>query len=377
MTKRRALMWLVGLAAFAAALYLVIRQTRDLTDFAVYRTAGARIVAAEPLYRPEDGHFVFKYLPAFAYVAVPFAIAAPEPAKASWFALSFGWLVFFVWGSIRALPDRRRAIGPLVVWTLVVMAKSDVRELALGQVNALLGGLLVASLLLVTRELPRLAGILVGVAAFVKPYALLLVPWLVVMTGVPAVVACGATVLVGLGLPALSYGWNGNLGLLSDWFRTVTETTAPNLLLPENVSFLSMWAKWIGAGPAATSLAVLTTVGALGFAGLTLLRRGAVRAPGYLEFALLLLLIPLLTPQGWDYMLLLATPAVVCLVDRWSSLALAWRIVVAVALALVALPMRELFGPAVTRSVLGSGALTVAALVVGAGLVRLRWRGEA
>jgi hypothetical protein len=48
-------------------------------------------------------------------------------------------------------------------------------------------------------------------------------------------------------------------------------------------------------------------------------RRRTVREPAYLEFGLLMLLIPLLSPQGWDYVLLVATPAVMILVDRWRE----------------------------------------------------------
>jgi len=45
---------------------------------------------------------------------------------------------------------------------------------------------------------------------------------------------------------------------------------------------------------------------------------GAVRASlaDYLDAALLLFVIPLLSPQGWDYVLLVATPAVMLLLDR-------------------------------------------------------------
>src|SRR5262245_59511723 len=104
-TRRRALVWLAAFVVLVPATYVAIRQTRDLTDFAVYRTAGARVLTAAPLYRSEDGHFVFKYLPAFAYAIVPFAVVSAEVAKALWFTLSAGWLALFVWGSIRALPD--------------------------------------------------------------------------------------------------------------------------------------------------------------------------------------------------------------------------------------------------------------------------------
>ena len=96
MTRRQAAIGIVALAALAAVLYLAIRQTRDLTDFEVYRTAGTRLLHAEPLYRAEDGHFVFKYLPAFAFGVVPFAVMGPDAAKVAWFALTFALLVWFV-----------------------------------------------------------------------------------------------------------------------------------------------------------------------------------------------------------------------------------------------------------------------------------------
>ena len=55
-------------------------------------------------------------------------------------------------------------------------------------------------------------------------------------------------------------------------------------------------------------------------------RRARVSSPSYLEFGLLMLLVPLISPQGWDYVLLLATPAVVCLVDRFDEVTMPWRI---------------------------------------------------
>ena len=80
-----------------------------MVDFDVYRTAGARALAAEPLYRAEDGHYQFKYLPAFAMVMAPFARIDREAAQAIWFALSTGLLTAFVRWSVRGLPERRRS----------------------------------------------------------------------------------------------------------------------------------------------------------------------------------------------------------------------------------------------------------------------------
>ena len=83
---------------------------------------------------------------------------------------------------------------------------------------------------------------------------------------------------------------------------------------------------------------------------------------------------PLLSPQGWDYVLLLATPAVVCLMDRWPELTNGWRLFTGAALALMGLTIfdlmgRELYGRFMARSI-----VSVAALAAVAALAHLRWR---
>jgi hypothetical protein len=371
MTRR--LTMLAILAVASLAMYAAVRAHRDLTDFEVYRTAATRAAAAEPLYRAGDGHYQFKYLPAFAVAARPLTWMRPEPAKLVWFALSFGMVLVFVRTLVVALPERRIPAVALGALTGLVTAKFFVRELALGQTNALLGLLLLPAVVGASRR-PRLAGVLVGAAVFVKPYAILFLPWLAITQPIGAIVAAGGTLAAGLLLPATVYGWSGNLGLLRDWYHTVQDTTAPNLVHPDNVSLASMWAKWLGAGAPASALAVASGVALIAvICGVVLLRRRARRA-GYLEGGLLMLAMPLLSPQGWDYMLLLGTPAVVAAIDRWRELPIAWR-VVGVAIAIVfATPLR-LFVPVESyNAAMSSGATSVAAVLLVAVGAYLRGR---
>ena len=110
----------------------------------------------------------------------------------------------------------------LLLLTVLLMAKFYLHELTLGQTNILLGTLLVAALLAVQIDHPLVAAGLIGAAAFVKPYALVLLPWLAFSYGA-ATIGVGLAVLgVGLLLPALVYGWSGNLQLLVGWYQTVT-----------------------------------------------------------------------------------------------------------------------------------------------------------
>ena len=369
----RPLIWPVICLTIAAAIYQS-RIVREMADFEVYRTAANRALAGEPLYRAEDGHFRFKYLPAFALAMAPFALVDREAAKAIWFALSAGLLTAFVRWSVRALPERRRSERALLWLTVLFMAKFYAHELTLGQTNILLGVLLVGSLLAVQVDQPYLAGVLIGAAAFIKPYALLLLPWLGFTYGAAAALCAASVLVAGLVLPALVYGWSGNVDQLLSWFSTVSGTTEGTLLGADNVSLAAMWAKWIGIGAPATALATLTTGAALGLVATVWVRRRDIANPDYLEFALLLLLIPLLSPQGWDYVLLLGTPAVICLLDRWSEVSREWKVATAVSLVLMGLTIYDVMGRTLYARFMAMSIVSVAALGAAVALTHLRWK---
>jgi hypothetical protein len=365
--------WPTVFILLAAGLYRAKIQ-REMADFEVYRTAATRIIHAEPLYRASDGHYQFKYLPAFALAMTPFALIDREAAKAMWFALSAGLLTAFVRWSVRGLPERRRPEPVLLTLTALLMLKFYAHELTLGQTNIVLGTLIVGGLLAAQIDAPRVTGALIGAAVFVKPYALLLLPWIAFSYGVAALAWAGAVLLAGLLIPATLYGWSGNFHLLAEWLRTVTGSTAANLLGADNVSLAAMWAKWIGLGTPATALATMTTGLVLGLVAVTWVRRRTVDNPDYLECALLMLVIPLLSPQGWDYVLLLGTPAVVCLLDRWSDVSRPWQIVTALSLALMGLTLFDLMGRRLYGEFMALSIVTVAALGAAAALVHLRWK---
>jgi hypothetical protein len=351
-----------------------VRVRHEMIDFITWRQAVVRSLHAESLYRVEDGHYQFKYLPMFALIMAPFGVMGPEAGKVLWFAILVALLTALLRGAIAALPARRLPAATLGWITGLLMAKFYAHELVLGQTNLPLAVLLLGALVAAQHDRPSLAGALTGLAVFVKPYALILVPWLLAAHGWSAAISAGAVVAAGLVLPAVVYGWTGNLDLLRDWARTVTDSTSPNLLGSDNVSIAAMWAKWIGPGAPAATLAWVTMAALAVLIGLAWRRRRTVAAPDYLECALLMLLVPLISPQGWDYVLLLATPAVVCLVDRWPEVGQPWQVALAIALALMGLTMFDLMGRTLYRQFMALSLVSVCALVVAAGLVHLRWR---
>jgi len=371
--RLRPFVWPVTIAVLAVAVFTT-RISDEMVDFGIYRTAAARALHAEPLYQSGDGPGRFTSLPAFAIGMTPLAVLGEEAAKVIWFSLSVGLLVALVRWSVSALPARQLSPTPLTWLTVMFMGKFYAHELMLGQANILLGALLVGALLAAQIDKPVAAGVLIGLGAFVKPYAIILAPWLAVGSGVAGTLAAAAVLVAGLLLPAAFYGWTGNLELLSAWYGAVSGPTAPNLLGADNISFAAMWAKWLGPGQAASVLAATTGTAAIGLAIFVWMRRHTVEEPDYLEFALLMMLIPLLSPQGWDYVLLLATPAVVCLVDRWRLLTLSRRIFLGAALALMGLTLFDVMGRELYARFMAMSIVTVAASALLLMLARLRWR---
>jgi hypothetical protein len=365
---------LVGAAAVLLALLFAARVSHKMPDLEVYWTAAARAHRAEPLYRAEDGHYQFKYLPAFAVLAIP-AAALPLPsAKALWFCASVLLLVALVALSLATLPERRRAAWALVALTVVVMLKFYGHELVLGQVNVLFGVLVAGAIAALKRRHEATAGALVALAIVVKPYAIIFLPWLLARRNAAAIGAAAAGGLALVAMPAVVYGGHDDILLHQAWWRTVTESTAPNLTNADNVSIAAMWAKWIGAGAAATMLAAATSAAVLGAAVAVFVRRSAVSFPEGLEGALLLTCIPLLSPQGWDYVFLVSTPAVLFIVNYADRLPATMRTVTILALGIIGLSLYDVMGRAAYAAFMAWSIVTVCYFVVIAALCTLRLR---
>jgi Glycosyltransferase family 87 len=370
--RTRALLGVLAVVSLVAV--FTTRVSRKMPDFEVYRTAGSRALAAEPLYRADDGHFQFKYLPAFAVLASPLALVPLTAAKGGWFAVSAVLMLVLLGLSVRAMPEVRRPPALLLVITFLAMAKFYAHELVLGQVNLLFAVLVVLAIVWMRSGRDAAAGVLLALAVVVKPYAVLFAPWLVTRRNRTAFVSMAAGLLVLLLLPIARYGWDGNLRLLGEWWQTVTSTTTPNLTNPDNVSLSAMFTRWMGPDSPAPILAATTGGILLVLAAVVMAGRGSLTAPDTLEGSLLLLLIPLLSPQGWDYVLLIGTPAVMLLVNDVSSLPRGLRVATVVAIAVIALSIYDLIGRAAYATFMGLSLITVCVVIEVAALVALRFR---
>ncbi len=332
-------------------------------DFGVYLTAGSRVVAGENLYRAEDGHWQYKYLPAFAFVIAPLSLLPPVAARAVWFSVSIGLLIWFVTLSLRLLPDQRRSTRFLVWMLILAMGKFYIREIGLGQTNILLALLAMLALDAGRKGRERTVGLLLAAATAVKPYAILFWPWLVARRRVGAAAWFVAGLVAVVTLPVVRYGVDGNLDLLRGLWTVVTTSTAPNLAGQDNASLAGTFASWFGVGPLAGRLALGAAILLVGACTWTFRQRVGTPLPEYLETGVILFLIPLLSPQGWDYVLLVGTPVVLVLLDRSGALAPSLRWLLFACLAIAGLSIWDVMGRELYRSFMMARVVTVCALI--------------
>jgi hypothetical protein len=256
--------------------------------------------------------------------------------------------------------------------TIIALGKFYVREVGLGQGNLLLAVVVLLAVAQWRAGRNGAAGALVAAATVVKPYAIIFLPYLLGRRRFRAAGVFLLALLLAVWLPALRYGLYGNVQLLRGWWATVTTSTAPNLIGQDNISIAGMFAVWLGVGPVASALALATAALLVAVCSGVLLRRAGVPFPEYLDAAVLLLLMPLLSPQGWDYVLLVSTPAVMLILDRLDEFAKPQRWLAVACLALAGLTFWDVMGRDLFRAFMMSRIITVCALIEVGLVLRLR-----
>ena len=380
---------LVVVISVAIGLAFAFKVSGKMPDFEVYWRAGQRAAAGEALYRADDGHYQFKYLPVFALMVSPLTRLDQQSARAVWFVVSVVSLAMLVLISVRLWPPVGRGFSPgvgtspsppaigtwlVVLLTLIVLGKFFSRELVLGQANAMFGVITAGAVLALSQRRERLAGALVALGVVFKPYGLILLPWLIARRRLSSIVTFAAGLLIAVALPLLRYDPGTVLDLHRQWWATVRDSTAPNLSNPDNVSWLAMYARWLGEGALARSIWLLTLAAVAAVVVWMWGRRRDVESPERLEGALLLMLVPLVSPQGWDYVLLLAAPAVVGLITHLRDQPRWLTGVSSLAMAAIGLTIYDVMGRTAYHAFMMASGITLCTFVLIAGLVGLRAR---
>lgn len=341
--KRSGLLWL-GMALLLFALLFVFQIKHNMVDFQVNFEAGKRLRWAESLYQYEDQHFMFKYLPVSAIVYAPLTFLPLDAAKAIWYlsiVICSGLIVYL---SYRILPESKTVARYFWLLPPLILIKFFFRELDLGQINSLVTLVLLLMIWALSASKDLWAGVLWGLSVALKPYSLIFFPYLLVKKKFKSLWIG----LLGIGLafliPALYYGFKGNLEVHKEWWQTLSQST-PNLLSTwDNISIIAFFMKWTGNRSLSLILAGLV-IGLVALLMLWLIYKGkAVSNPIVLEGAALLLLTPLVSPLGWDYTLFMALPAVMILIYNFSAFPRAWKVLLVINWAVIFLSVYDIMG---------------------------------
>ena len=341
--------WKLGLLIlllFLSILAFHYRIKDEMIDFEVNWKAGLRLRTGETLYRETDGHYQFKYLPFSAFLYLPLTYLPLSWAKGVWFALVLlsSVLIFYLSHRLIRVEGSKNLVIPL--FAAFILARYFIREIQLGQINAFITLLLVLMISFLCRKdsAEKEAGFFQGLASALKLYALIFLPYFLLRK---KWLSLGIGLLVlGLALlaPSLFYGIKGNFVVLGEWKASLSLSSPPLFSSQDNVSLIGLLAKWAGR----LDLALLFYLIILFFLGVflffLLIRGKNVSSPLPLDGFLLLGLIPLLSPLGWDYTFLSWAPALVLLLYHFPKFPPLARVFLVCNLAFIALSLYDLMG---------------------------------
>jgi hypothetical protein len=382
MANRSSVVLLLSLLLVSFSLIFLLKVKNEMVDFEVNYRAAQRLRQGETLYRASDGHYQFKYMPFSAFLYFPISFLDLSSAKAVWYVvvlLSSG-LVFFLTLKLLRLDKKKSLIVGLL--SFLIMARYFFRELQLGQINALITLLLLLMIWPLVQEKGLesrhfASGLFWGLATALKPYAIIFLPYFILRKKGGALASGLVVLILAFLAPAIFYGLQGNIEVLDEWQSSLRASTPSLFSSQDNISVIGFLTKWTGRPDASLAIYLIALAG-LGLLVLFLfLRKVKVSERILLECFLLLALIPLISPLGWDYTLLSSTPAVMLILVHFDKYRSFWKAVLCLNFAVIALSLFDLLGRNLYASFMSWSIITVNFLILIGYLVYLRIKGHA
>jgi len=365
---------ILGFFAFAAL--FLLRAKEEMVDFEVNYKAGQRISLGETLYRIEDGHYQFKYSPFSALLYMPLSYLPLSLAKAIWFFLIL-FSIYFIMLTARHLLRLGNKNILLTVLPLLILAKFFLRELQLGQINALITMILLFMVRCLTSDEEHhtvppkiLTGVLWGISTALKPYTLVFLFYFLIKKKWIAGISGIIILLASFCIPSFFYGLDGNMSVHQEWISTLSRSTPALLDSQDNISIIGFLMKWT-ANQKISIYSFLGLMITLAFFFLFLVLRGKKRAP-VLDSSILLILIPLLSPLGWDYTLLMSVLGVMIILVHFYDYPLFWRGFLIFNLCVIALSLYDLLGRELYAQFMSWSVITINFLILIGYLAYLR-----
>ena len=190
----------------------IINNRFWLSDFEVYYKAAQRISHGENLYQhSEDGHYIFKYSPTSALLFIPFTIFSFSIAKYIYWCLLTALIITGFYLCIKNINpglftlQNKKPVNKVVLLATLILAVHFLRELHLGQVNYLLLFIYIFALHSLNKGKWKLFSVLLGMSIFIKPFAMIFIPYLLIQKKYRALMLFIFSILVFAILPKLFY----------------------------------------------------------------------------------------------------------------------------------------------------------------------------
>jgi hypothetical protein len=373
---------LLILFAFILLLSLFLLKVQEhMIDFEVNYKAGKRLGGAESLYQVEDGHFMFKYLPSSALLYLPLSFLPLNAAKAFWYFIVAFCLCSLVYVSAKILPLEERKSVYLLIFPPLILARYFLRELHLGQINALVTMILLFMIWFLIYEKNTMpskkdvyAGLLWGLAIALKPYALIFLPYFLLKKKWKSLLSGAGFLFLALLIPAAFYGFRGNIIILKEWISTLSRSAPALLASQDNISIIAFFMKWTENQNLSFLLSGLVMV-LLAFLVLAviLIGRKIDRSP-VLECSILLILIPLISPLGWDYTLLMSVLGVTIIIRNFSGYSKFWRGFLVFNFFIITFSLYDIMGRDLYAGFMSWSVITINFLILIGFLMHLRFR---
>ena len=221
----------------------LVNNRFQLNDFLVYYSAADQFVQGQDIYGISFGlaSGFYKYSPVVVFFFIPFTFLSFKVAAVIYYFLTV-FVIILLFRNLCQLLDkfffsfRQKTAVIIACLALLTTANHFLRELHLGNINALLllGVLNVILLSFNNRKIA--AGILLGLCILFKPHFLILAPLFLLRKEFKLLTSFAVTGVVGLFLPAVFVGFSKNGQLLAEWVQTITSHNAPCSLYPNNIS---------------------------------------------------------------------------------------------------------------------------------------------
>jgi len=216
---------LVGFIAIllVSAVKVIDKSLEDRTAFLRWSEHAETLKQGQTVYGDEGGRY--PNLPFMLMILIPFYALGPVGGSIAWLLVKYLLIIFIFWATIHVAQNNG---PPLPYWALFLIlflsARVFVSDLTHGNVNIVIGALVVCALLCSFQRQDFLSGMSIGLAAVLKVTPALFIPYFVYKkkwTSVGGAIA--GVVLFCWFIPGLVLGFELNHQLISEWYQQMIQ----------------------------------------------------------------------------------------------------------------------------------------------------------